>query len=65
MRQILVKGNFLHSELGISAGFCNRSCLLTHRTKAGISATLIVSKAMTEACLMYDVLVERMLSYLS
>lgn len=48
--QILVKDNFVQSELGMRAGFCRRSCRLTHTMKMGIKDKLIVSNAMMSAC---------------
>ena len=62
MRHILVNGNLFHNEFGIRAGFCSRSCLPTHRTKTGINDRLTVNSAITLARLIYDVLVEIILS---
>ena len=62
MRHTVVNGNFRHNEFGIKAGFCSRSCLPTQRTKTGIINRLTVNSAITLACLIYEVLVEVILS---
>lgn len=60
--QILVKGNFPHSEFGIKAGFLSRFCLPTHRTKTDINNKLTVNSAVMSACLMDKVLFDIILS---